>query len=57
MPNIISCHIVIDYIVCRGYLNIEDAINDIRNKFQNESKNFICTKQDYLDFKKSKKKA
>ena len=53
----INTGFVIDYIVCRGYSNIEAAINDLRNKFENESKNFICTKQDYLDFKKSKKKA
>ena len=53
----INTGLVIDYIACRGYLDIEDAINDLRNKFQNESKNFICTKQDYLDFEKSRKKA
>ena len=43
---------VIDFITCKGYKNKEEAIKDLRLKFDNYNPNFITTKQHYLDFKK-----
>ena len=52
----INTGFVIDYIVCKDYFSLQDAINDLRIKFDNYLPNFITTKQHYLDFKKSIKK-
>ena len=47
---------IVDCIICKDYFNLQEAINDLRIKFDNYLPNFITTKQHYLDFKKSIKK-
>ena len=42
---------VVDYITCKGYNNKEEAIKDLRLKFDNYKSNFIVTKNDYLKYK------
>ena len=45
---------VVDYITCKGYNNKEEAIKDLRLKFDNYESNFIVTKEEYLKYKKLK---
>ena len=42
---------VIDFITCKGYKNEEEAIKDLRLKFDNYNPNFIVTREDYLKYK------
>ena len=50
----INTGFVIDNIICKGYQNKEDAIKDLRLKFDNYNKDFIVTEKDFNEYKLNK---
>ena len=50
----INTGFVIDSIICKGYISEDEAIKDLRIKFDNYSNDFIVTKKDFNEYKLNK---
>lgn len=50
----INTGFVIDSIICKGYINKDEAIKDLRLKFDNYNNDFIVTKKDFNEYKRNK---
>ena len=50
----INTGFVVDSIICKGYISEDEAIKDLRLKFDNYKFDFIVTEKDFIEYKRNK---